>query len=57
VAFQRITTKYFLRVLMKGHMVHYDLANKKINRCLICGLGERLIERDARSLMAPRVVV
>jgi len=59
VAFQRITTKYFLRVLMKGHRCIMNIGkvvNKK-NYWLICEPKELLAEGDAESSMAPRIVI
>jgi hypothetical protein len=59
VAFQRVATKYFLGVLMKGHMCIMNIgkvANKK-NRWFICELEERLIEGDVGCSMAPRAVM
>jgi hypothetical protein len=59
VAFQRVATKYFLRVLMKGHMCIMNIgkvANKK-NRWFICELEERLTKGDVGSSMDPIALI
>ncbi len=59
MAFQRVATKYFLSVLMKGHMCIMNIgkvANRK-NRWFICELEKRLTKGDVGSLMAPRAVI